>query len=331
MPSKMKLAEAQQVWITHLASAGASKNTITAYRYTVDALRRVTGDIYVLHITADHIDRLFLSSTWAPSTRNGHLSHLRTFFGFCRSRGWMHRDIDPTFGRRKVKVPKFEMQRIPVTEWSRLFDATRHPQERIVVATGLYLFLRASEQKRIQLKHVHLDQQEIEVFRQKTQDFDRMPISAELDGHIRAHLTWMASRFELHPEHYLCPSRLMTQERDERAKYNGLGEIDPTKPINLPYRTVQRVLARAGYPTEKQGEHTLRRSGARAYFDTLVEQGYDGALRRVQSMLGHESSRSTEDYLGLRLDRYARNRDLRGKPMFPNLTTENVILLRKES
>ena len=331
MPTKLKLVQAQQEWLTHLTASGASVGTFKAYKGTTDALLRVTGDIYALHVTPQHIDRFFLvHSAWGPSTRNSHLSHIRSFFGFCRARGWMHRDTDPTFGWRKLKVPKPESPRIPVAEWGKLFAATRHPQEGIVLATGLYLFLRASEQKRIQLKHIHLDTQEIEVFRQKTQDWDLMPISAELDGHIRAHLSWMSSQWEPHPDHYLCPSRLANQSRDERAKFNSPGDTDPTKPINLPYRTVQRILGRAGYPTEKQGEHTLRRSGARAYFDSLVAQGFDGALRRVQSMLGHESTESTEVYLGLDGDRYARNKDLKGQLMFPGAVATNVVPIRRE-
>ena len=76
------------------------------------------------------------------------------------------------------------------------------------------------------------------------------------------------------------------------------------------------VLDRAGYPIAKEGGHTLRRSGARAYYDELCEDGYDGALRRVQSMLDHSTTIVTEGYLGLGLDKEARNKALKGQPMF---------------
>lgn len=65
--------------------------------------------------------------------------------------------------------------------------------------------------------------------------------------------------------------------------------------------------------------HVLRRSGARALFDRLRHEGYDGALRRVQAMLGHSSGTITETYLGLDVERVQRNEMLAGKPMFPDL------------
>jgi integrase len=65
------------------------------------------------------------------------------------------------------------------------------------------------------------------------------------------------------------------------------------------------------------GGHVLRRSGARALFDRLRHEGYDGALKRVQSMLGHSNSVISERYLSLGVERLQRNEMLAGKPMFP--------------
>jgi site-specific recombinase XerD len=63
--------------------------------------------------------------------------------------------------------------------------------------------------------------------------------------------------------------------------------------------------------------HKVRRYDTRALYDELVEErGYDGALRRVQTMLDHKHSMTTELYLGLDVDKVARNKALRGKPMF---------------
>jgi hypothetical protein len=46
-------------------------------------------------------------------------------------------------------------------------------------------------------------------------------------------------------------------------------------------------------------------------------------------MLGHKNGTTTERYLGLDPERLARNRDLRGKPMFP-VQDAKVIPIRKE-
>ena len=88
-----------------------------------------------------------------------------------------------------------------------------------------------------------------------------------------------------------------------------------------------------GYDIAGEGGHTLRRSAARALYDELVEErGYDGALRRVQTMLDHKHSMTTELYLGLDVDKVARNKALRGKPMFTRRqvgTAGNVIPLTR--
>jgi hypothetical protein len=47
--------------------------------------------------------------------------------------------------------------------------------------------------------------------------------------------------------------------------------------------------------------------------------GYDGALRRVSSLLGHKNTITTERYLGLSLERSSRNQQFSGNRMFPSL------------
>ena len=70
----------------------------------------------------------------------------------------------------------------------------------------------------------------------------------------------------------------------------------------------------------------MRRSGARALFDQLVQDGYDGAIRTVQAMLHHTSVTTTEVYLGIHLDKKRRDEAIRGKVMFP-VSAENVVEL----
>ena len=107
--------------------------------------------------------------------------------------------------------------------------------------------------------------------------------------------------------------------------------VNPTKPNAYPWMIVQEVLERLEYPKKHEGGHTLRRSGARAYFDQLRSEGYDSAMRDVQAMLGHASLTTTEIYLGLNLDRQRRNARLAGKQMFPGHTASaNVIPIRQE-
>lgn len=71
--------------------------------------------------------------------------------------------------------------------------------------------------------------------------------------------------------------------------------------------------------------HTLRRSAARALFDRLATEGYDGALRLVQAMLHHAQSSTTEHYLGLTLDKKRRDDIIRGESMYPAWTAASKI------
>lgn len=329
---RIGLNAAIEEYLVHCRARGLADSTIVSKRHSLRVLERTIGSVGVWTLSHRAVDSVFTKHpSWMASTRNKHLAHYQAFFTWCRSRGFMGRDTDPAFGYRPLRVPNPEKLRVPLAEWPRLFNACETEIERIVIATGLYLFLRASEQRLIQIRHVHLDDLEIEIFRRKGQEWDTMPIPLELAPYIRAHLTWYGSQFDLKPDYFFIPTYLRPTNGSNGQFLKGRSVINPNRPFILPHRFVQRVLERAGYPTYFQGEHTLRRSGARAYFDALVEQGYDGSLRRVQAMLGHRRSDVTERYLGLDLDRRRRNQDLKGRPMFPALLADNVVHLKKDA
>lgn len=316
----MKFSQAVTEFLDHSTSRGLAPGTIRAHRSALKLFGDVIGDIQLKNVTHRHVDQVFLHYGWAPLTRNTKITQYKTFFFWCVGRGLISQNRNPMFGWRLGKVPQVDRLRIPVQEWGKLFSLVQHPTEQVVLGLGLYLFLRAGEIQHLQLQHVHLADGEVDVFRPKTQEWDSMPICAELDTQLRQYLTWLATKGVSAPDHYLVPARKRDLKRDSNSRYvPGTGSLTPERPLSHPHRAVQRVLRRAGYETHHQGEHTLRRSGARAYFDQLAEDGYDGALRRVQAMLGHKSSLTTEIYLGLNLDRRARNQALKGKPMFPQL------------
>jgi integrase len=327
---QVRLSQAAREYAKHCEAKGLAEGTIRSRLSSLAVLQAVIGDMHVSRITGQMVDDMFSHYAWSRGTRNNRVSHLRAFFGWCRSRRYAPTDSDPMFGYRMRPVPEVQRTRIPRAEWSRVVDACISPHERVIVATGLYLFLRASEQQAIQIQHIHLDDCEIDIYRQKTRQWDTMPIPLELDPFIREQMTWLSSQFTLEPHHFLIPGRFRDLHREANGRLiKGTGSLNPDKPLTHVHRSVQRILQRAGYPTAGEGEHTLRRSGARAYFDMLASSGYDGALRRVQAMLGHRSSGMTEVYLGLDIDRRKRNTELRGKPMFPVAQTTNVVSIRE--
>lgn len=329
---QIRLSHAAAEYARHCQSKGLADGTVRVARSSIHVLEAVVGDVYVHRITGHMIDEMFAAYTWSRGTRNNRISHLRAFFGWCRSRRYMPVDLDPLFGYRMRALPDVQRTRIPRSEWGRVVSACVSPQERVIIATGLYLFLRASEQQAIQIQHVHLDDCEIDIYRQKTRQWDTMPIPSELDPFLREQMTWLSEQAQLQPHHFLIPGRFRNLDRRANGQLiKGTGSLNLDRPFTHPHRSVQQVLARLGYPTKGEGEHTLRRSGARAYFDALAESGYDGALRRVQAMLGHQNSLMTETYLGLDLDRRRRNTELRGRPMFPTVDTANVVPIREAS
>jgi integrase len=87
---------------------------------------------------------------------------------------------------------------------------------------------------------------------------------------------------------------------------------------------VHRALKTLGMDSSKEGVHTLRRSAARARFDQLVSEGYDGALRQVQTLLHHANAKTTEVYLGIDIDVQARDDAIRGKRLFSSFDTKHL-------
>lgn len=325
---RIPLSEAITEYEEHCHARDLAESTI---RGRIGALRQLVtanGDMTAYNLTPRHLDKVFAKHTWSVGTRNNKLTHYKVFFAWCRARGYMGRDSDPAFGWRVKRVVGPEKTRIPHAEWPRLFAACKTSTEEITLACGLYLFLRGSELRCIKLKHIHLAESEIEIYRPKTREWDTMPISAELAHYVRLRLTYLAENGIVDPEaFFICTRTRPIPVKGVQGFKATTTQINPYKPIEKPFAVVQGVLGRSGYPTEHEGEHTLRRSGARAYFDHLVGEGYDGALRRVQSMLGHSSSTMTEVYLGLDLDRRQRNSDIKGRLMFP-AQNANVVPLR---
>lgn len=165
-----------------------------------------------------------------------------------------------------------------------------------------------------------------------------MPICAELDTELRS---WMShyhaevgDRINAHS--FLVPRRrTLSMERGERGRVlSHEMTYDPHLPIARIGKIASRVLAESGFPmtdsggkTKMEGAHTIRRSGARALFDRLSEEGYDRALRLVQQTLHHSSMEMTERYIGISADRKTRDEILKGRPMYGAIDKSNVVRL----
>lgn len=330
-----------------MRSNAYSPQTVRNYSGVCRKLLTHVGNIYVHNITPQHMDGYFAARQGAgvaPGTLNFERNGLQSLFAYATHRRYLKSGMNPLAHRRPFREIKRNRVRIPAHEFGRLLDMATHPRDRIVVAMGLYLFLRKSEIKLIQMTDLDLDRGEVYVRIPKSSKSDPMPICAELDAELRRWLTWYANQIDrnLRPDDYLVPAKSqplflpgVSPSENYRVSRNNV-RLDPSRPVRRPELAVQRALERFGVPlrdesgkSNREGVHTLRRSGARALFDVKVSEGYDGAIRLVQAMLHHSSVTTTERYLGIELDRRRRDTEIRGMTMFPK--AKNVFSIGGES
>lgn len=326
-------------YIDSLRSLDYSPSTIRTADRTCRRLLAQTGNIQLRNIDVKHVDRYFairMGQGVSAPTLNIELQNLRGLFRYAMARRYMGQTPDPTAHRRRMRVQPKARRRIPAGEFTRLLDACEHPRDRMVVALGVYLMLRQSEIVRLRVGDVNLATGEVTAHIIKTAKLDVMPISLELDSELRRWLTWYTDTMGgLRDDYLLVPAKARPVVMPDGSGFNLMDSpLHPYKMIGHPQDIVRRAMAACGYDlndadgvTLRDGVHTLRRSAARAKFDELVDSGYDGALRVVQSMCHHASQKQTEIYIGVELDQKRRDDMIRGKRMY-NIPQDNVTELR---
>ena len=334
-----ELSPAVEAYLRHRRSQDYSKATLRHNKQVLKRFMDINGNIWCHAIGERHVNRHFeeVSKTRAPSSmRNDHAT-LQQFFKWARHTGRMPVDSDPMFGRRQPKVTQRERNRIPVTDFGRLLDEAeaKEPRDRALVAVLLYTLMRDSEVTSLRVSDIDLNGGWIRAVIHKTRQEDMVPISSELDAELRRWLTHYTNMVgPLHGHYYLIPSRAVHPVHGEGGKITHHKSLyRPEKQIRAAGRIITPLLERFGFPTVdghgkplNEGAHTIRRSGARALFDWLVEGGYDHALRVVQSLLHHKSMSMSERYIGISADRRSRDEILKGRMMYPR-EHENVIEL----
>lgn len=328
---KQRLDEAVEDYLRWRKSQGMAKTTMANDRSVlVSTLTSIGKNVYVENITPKHVTDAMMNMAETRAARSMALTHtvLNSFFNWCIIEKRLPDGKHPMKGRKAPKWKREERRRVPVSKFPALLDAAGNGRDRMLVALGLFLFVRASEANEIRWGDVDLENGTILVNVSKSGIYDRMPISAELDTELRR---WMVAYQEecgpLDTEWYVVPARTrpVPVSKGWPARMDvTMCKLQPTVKYARPFVTIKRVLAKIGFElrdsngkTRGEGMHTLRRSGARALFDTLRDSGYDGALEMVQAMLHHANAQMTEVYLGLTLRQLKRDEMLKGQAMFP--------------
>ena len=346
----MRLDESIAEYINGRKSQGYARNTLRVEQQALDLLLVTVGNIQTRSLDSQHGERYIAAMTskgLKPATVNLYRGAFRRFCGWATTRRHLPGTANPLGTTRNLRVSNPPRRRVSSRDFPRLLDAAEHPQSRIIVALGLYLFLRASEVIDLDVEHVKLGDSHILVYQRKTGRYDEMPICTELDAELRRWLTWYATDVagkhgSIQPHWPLVPPRRPSQLWNDGSGKNGgkpwipdFGQLNPMRRAAQIQSKAQEALRGIGWTVtadDREGIHTLRRSGARALYEQLISVGEaarDDAIGTVQATLHHKTRALTEHYIGLEAEVEKRDSRLAGRPMFPVHQTNVVPMLER--
>jgi integrase len=302
---------------------------------------KTVGDIQVRNLRTHHVDEWFFGDSGLrrtltkPGSFNNYRKRLNSFVTYCHKAGWLKGDV--MMNVRPQREMRRERLQLTVRELDALLDLARNPRDRAYLAININTALRASEIVGLLVGDADLEKGRLAVTVYKTHEQDNMPITSDLDSELRRWLTIYADDLgePLHPRMRLIPARVGPRYNPGRDKQGGrthrAGPWKPYDAIKNPANIVQYALQGLGHDTRGEGSHTLRRSLARIYFESIAGRGYDGALRATSALLHHKDTATTERYLGISVERELRDTTLLGQPFLSSLLAadDNVVPLHR--
>lgn len=305
-----------------LRAKGRSQSTLDNHRQALLHGLNAWGNVDCRDIREEHITAYFTGRSWSAGTQMIYLGALRAFGGYLRRKGAWSRDFDPFEGWSIRSEARVERMWLTVPQMLEMIDAEPCQRNKALFALGIYTLGRAGEITSLKIGDLDLQRDTLVFYRHKTKQWDRLPVCVELHEALTAWLDHYDSVMgTLDPDWLLVPSlgpRRMTGAPGGRT-FVPTGEprlMKTSSQISKPSSLATTALKRIGFRESGNGMHVLRRSSAREMFEQLREDGYDHALRRVASMLGHLHTSETEHYIGVDGERRARNEMLAGKRMF---------------
>lgn len=296
---------------------------------TLRAVTRNVGNIQMRHLEMEHISKMFdsLAKVNAPGTFNKKHGQVQQWLRHAHRRRQLRRSPDELMSgveRRRV-VPRSRLY-LSAGELLGVLEAATHPRDRVYLALAMNTALRAGEIISLRLEDLDLDKLTLAVLRHKTGTRDVMPVTADLERELRRWLIFYTDKVGvLEPHFYLAPAKARPVLGPGGADPDPLGSrLRPTDRMQRNHQLMHRLLSAAGFPTEREGLHTIRRSVSRLAYDYYLSQGEarDEALSVVQSTLGHSTQAITEKYIGTERHREKRDLVLRGKPFLSAMLPE---------
>ncbi len=270
-----------------------------------------------------------------PGTYNAYRVKINVFHRWSVERGytkheWL-KDVEPEklFRKDWLQLDPDQILALIKTEG-------HHPRDRVLLAIAANTALRINEIIKLRVKDLDLWNQKLRVKvskqRSRRERIEYPPLTADLMEELGVWLDYYEKSVgPLDPNWYLAPAKsrdYLSYDRTVRRYHANSGSLRPTNMIQQPAPLARKSFQRAGLVVpEGQAWHVLRRSVARIYFDSEMDEGatYAHALRRTAALLNHSSTATTEKYLGLDVDRAALSADLAGKPFLSRLSTSGKI------
>ncbi|WP_330241995.1 tyrosine-type recombinase/integrase [Streptomyces sp. NBC_00525] len=327
--SDFTLHDAVHTYLDALRNEGAPHGTIKQYRSVLYRLTaRYQGRQYGGIKTKDLAQFLYgpdgITTGKAASTGGAYRAALRSFFAYGHLMGWGPVVVVPQpVIRQRSGRPQERPTRLAPTELhlmlQRCPDAAQGRVLRGMVAVAMNTALRLSDIVKIEIGHIDLAKGELAVWSQKTQRFNTWPITADLDRELRDYMTWYTATTGVT---FADAGRFLFPGWGTTRVVGGFAATpEPSRHTSPTWANVHihRLFEACGIAVESgEAWHTIRRSVARIYFDTLREEvSYDHALRQVSVLLDHANSATTERYLGTRAEKEAVDRSLKGKRLIP--------------
>lgn len=299
----------------YLAAVGYATKTGIQYRSRLGELERRYGRYKTNSLTrAVLFDYLYgpggVLVGASRSRGDNHRTALQGLIRYASDMEWM-----PYIRVPKAPTPEPEY----VRDWTYLTgdellavqEAANNERLRTAIAIAANTALRIEDVLTVETAKVRVARGEMRVWINKSKTWDTKPITLDLEPVLKEALAG-------HPGgKYLIPGF----QRHGLNKRGGSYTDDYNKTASYTWAQLglKKALDAAGIARgERECWHMIRRSVARRYFDRLVIDGYDYALRLTQAMLNHKNAATTERYLGLRREYAARNESLKGLPFLSN-------------
>lgn len=262
----------------------------------------------------------------SPEYYNKEVERLRHFLHYLVRRGACSPFVIDSCKLAPKSEPK-QYLRMQVAQIVQMIETCPDPWERWVLALASQTLGRDSELRSRRVAHMRLDLGELDWFRKKTTDVDKLPITKQLREEWQRwamHYQEKCGPLDRNRGWFLVPAR-----RHSFGHWSYKPDRSPYDLADIVKKHASRV---SGIPLAElkgQGVHIVRRSMARALYDRLVELGTPEptALNRVQVMLGHSSPQTTMIYIGVQPDRLKRNELLSGSSLLW-VEQDNVVQLK---